>query len=507
MTIFAAIDIGSNAMRLALCTVSKDGDVEKLENYREPVRLGQDVFSAGAISDDTMRRAIAALKRFQEIMREQRAAAVRAVATSALREASNRQLFVDRVVEETGLHLEVIPGEEEARLVHLAVSRAVDLRGKTALLIDIGGGSVELTLTRNGEVVFSDSVNMGTVRLLHLLGQQKHTPKTFGRLVRKYAESIHRRLSIELEETKVDCFVGTGGNIEAFGEIIGEKPQKGGLARVAFAKLEEVLDRLVPMTFEERIENFGFRPDRADVIVPAGVVLLEVMKHVEAKELIVAGVGLKDGILLDLLPQVAENRAAYHRSQVVAFARALGRKYHFDEAHADRVMRHALGLFDQSTKYHDLGVDARVLLEVAGLLHDIGCVVSVNGHHKHSQYLIRSAPFVGLSKREREMVGCVVRYHRKSLPKDEHSEFRDLSSKDREIVRKLAAFLRLAEAFERERGGEVARATLSWQKERVELLLEGEGDLLLQRWAVANKSDLFENVFKKPLVLPGGTTP
>jgi exopolyphosphatase/guanosine-5'-triphosphate,3'-diphosphate pyrophosphatase len=502
MTILAAIDIGSNAMRLALCTVGKEGSIESLENFREPVRLGHDVFSTGTISDDTARRAIAALKRFQEIIRAHKAVAARAVGTSALREAANRQLFVDRVIEETGLHIEVIPGEEEARLVHLAVSHAVDLKGKTALLVDIGGGSVELSLTKNQEVVFSDSVKMGTVRLLHLLGAKKHTPKTFGRLIRKYVESIHRRLTLELEKTRVDLFVGTGGNIEAFGDIAGEAKSKSGICRVSYSKLGETMEKLVPMSLEERMQHFGFRPDRADVIVPAGVVLLEVMKHWDARELVVAGVGLKDGILWDLLPQVAESRAAYQRGQVIAFARALGRKYHFDEAHADRVTKHSLELFDQSTKYHELGIDARLLLEVAGLLHDIGCVVSVNGHHKHSQYLIRSAPFVGLSKRERGMVGCVVRYHRKSLPKEDHHEYQELSSKDRETVRKLAAFLRLAEAFERERGGEVSKATLSWQKERVELVLEGQGDLLLQRWAIANKSDLFENVFKKPLLVP-----
>ncbi len=502
MTVLGAVDIGSNAIRLAIGSADSNGKLTILENFREPVRLGQDVFSLGDIQPETQSRAIAALKRFRDSIKKAGCKHVRVVATSAMREARNRIQFTGLVQELTGLAIEIIEGGEEARLVHLAVSHAVDLSKKRAVLIDIGGGSVEISFTRDGDVVFSDSVKMGTVRLLQMLGEKKMSPAAFGKLIRRYVEGIHRRLDLEIDDQSVDICVGTGGNVEALVDQCGGKRAKNGLGSASLRDLQEYLNKISEMSVDERVERLKLRVDRADVILPAGLVISEIMRHVGAEEILSPNVGLKDGVLWDLIPSVESDKRGAHRKQVLAFSRALGRRYHFDEQHAERVVAHALDLFDQSAREHGLGAEERVLLEIASWLHDIGAIISVSGHHKHTQYLIRQTPFVGLNRRERELVALIARYHRKSMPKDEHEEYRALAEKDRERVRKLASFLRLAEGIEQEHaGGERCRLTLRWTKEHATLSIESKGERVLERWAAANKADLFEKVFQRKLLV------
>lgn len=501
MTVLGAIDIGSNAMRLLIGTLSRSSELTSLDNFREPVRLGHDVFSSGFISEETSRRAVSALKRFKEIIKDKKVSLFRAVATSAVREARNREAFVHRVIEEAEIHLDVIEGEEEARLVHLAVSHAVDLSKGFGLLIDIGGGSIEISLTSDGDVVFSDSIKMGTVRLLQLLGEKKRSPKSFARLVEKYAESIRKRLDVELGKQRVDLCVGTGGNLEALADLCSEKAKESKVSCIEITKLHKLIKELQDLSPGERMDKFGLRADRADVILPAAVVLREIVKQAGISEIRVPSVGLKDGVIIELIPSSGKNRLSYHSRQVLAFARSLGRKYHFDEKHAESVRHFALQLFDELKSIHKLEDEDRLSLEVASLLHDIGQIVSFNGHHKHSEYLIRSNPFVGLSSRERELVALIARYHRKALPREEHANYSKLSEGDRDKVNKLAALLRIAEALDREHEQNVKKIGVKWDKEQVELRLEGEGDLLMERWAVSDKSDLFSRAFDKKFVV------
>lgn len=502
MRTLAAVDIGSNAMRLAVGSLEQGEALKIIENSREAVRLGHDVFAEGVIHPDTEARALEALKKFKVSAKKLGCEQTRIVATSAVREARNRLEFSQRVHEETGVPLEIIDGQEEARLVHLAVSSKLPLAGKQALLIDIGGGSVELTFTKDGNVVFSDSVKMGTVRLLRMFEERGLTPDRFTKLVRQYVKGIHRRLDQEVEDTRMDVCIGTGGNVEALVDACGGKRDRAGVGSVQLQKLEDYISAIAEMPLPERISRYKLRPDRADVIVPAGVVLIEVMKHVGAKELISPNVGLKDGILLDMAEGLQLRKPELEREQLLAFTKALGARYQYDQEHAQRVADHALALFDQTKERHKLGSRDRLLLEVAALLHDIGTVISVNGHHKHSQYLISQSLFVGLSQRERMLVALVARYHRKSLPKPEHADYQALPEKDKERVSALASFLRLAEAIEQQHARTPeCRVKLRWEGRQAVLSIEGSGDRALEGWAAAQRADLFEKVFSTKLLI------
>lgn len=497
----AAIDIGSNAIRMVIANVNREGELQMATSLREPVRLGQDVFTTGFISEETTERALEAFTRFKSQMDAQGVTLTRAVATSALREAHNREMFVDRIAQGTGIEISIIGGEEEARLVALAVNRRVNLKNKLALLIDIGGGSVEVTLTRDGDIAGVESFNMGTVRLLQRIRESGYLDTQAVQMMREYAEVAHVWLQRQIGDARIDICVGTGGNVEALADLrrtlLGPRSDN----TISAEDIDILVKKLSSLAYEERIQRLGLRPDRADVIIPAGVVLQTLLRQARVGTVVVPGVGLKDGLLLDMVPDLLENKKDLHRDQVLASALQLGRRYSFDEQHGYSTRRHALDLFDKMRDIHHLGDESRLLLEVAALLHDVGQFVNISGHHKHSQYLIAASPIVGLSEVQRLVVSNVARYHRKTPPSLRHEHYKMLQPKDRLVVTKLSAILRLADALDAEHGSKVTGVSIELKRPKLAIKLRGEGDLLLEKWSLSRKAALFEEVFGVKLSL------
>ncbi|MGH8003401.1 MAG: HD domain-containing protein [Limisphaerales bacterium] len=496
-----AIDVGTNAMRMAIGFVDGDRRVHVVEDHREAVRLGAEVFSGGNISSDTGWRAVRALKKFRERLDRHRVEHVRAVATSALREARNKSRFLERALRFAGIRLSVIGGEEEARLVHLAVAERIDLKNRLALLIDIGGGSVEISLVNRKGIMAAESFKMGAVRLLQILEEKKQGEEDFFRMVQEYVEPALKRFKRAIGKKKIDCCIGVGGNTETLGylkkKILGAD-DSGSITR---KEIEAVLKKLEALTVEDRMRRLFLRPDRADVIVPAAIVLHQVLKEARINRALIPGVGLKEGILIDLIPEAYEHRVDLHRDQVLASALQLGRKYAFDERHAKTVARFAARLFDSTRRLSRLSEEDRLLLEVAALLHDIGQYVSASGHHKHTFYILQSSPLIGLNPLQKLVVANVARYHRKSPPSLNHLPFKALPPDARKRVEKMAALLRLADALDVEHAGKVSGFALQKRKRGLVLRLRGNGDMLLERWALARKSELFEKVFKLKLAV------
>lgn len=495
MPTLAAIDVGSNALRLVVGSVDGDRKLTILENLRESVRLGQDVFTQGSMTEETLSRAAEAFVRFRAAVDLHGVRWTKAVATSAVREALNRETFVRRMAETAAIEVDVIGPEEEARLIHLAVAERVNLKNRLALLIDMGGGSTEITLVSDGSILATESFRMGAVRLLQVLEEKKHGERHFGQLVREYADAAQRRITRELGDRKIDLCIGTGGNIESLGEIRREVFDKDRASVLTRDELDTLVKKLQAMTFAERIQQFRLRPDRADVIVPAAIVLQKVIRLAKVDEVQIPGVGLKDGLLLDMVQELYGEQKHARREQVMASALQLGRKYGFDEQHGRTTASFAARLFDETRQLHNLALEHRLVLEVAALLHDIGQFVNVSDHHKHTHYLLMATPVIGLNTRQMAVVANVARYHRKSLPKPQHESFAMLPAKERSVVSRLAALLRLADAMDNEHASKVTDFTLDFRKARVVLHLKGEGDLLLEKWALAKKSAMFDEVF------------
>jgi exopolyphosphatase / guanosine-5'-triphosphate,3'-diphosphate pyrophosphatase len=499
MPTLAAIDIGSNALRLMIAGAERQGQLTMRTTTREPVRLGQDVFSSGVIGEANQQRLVAAMRRFAEEIDRANVRWTRAVATSAMREARNASTCVEQVSQETGIRIDVIGTEEEARLIHLAVASRLDLGKRLALLIDIGGGSTEITLSEDGNILSTASYSMGAVRLLQLMEGRSKGDRN--QLVREYVDAMQRRIKKDIGDREIDLLAGTGGNIESLGDLSKELLGRTRDDALSVDDLEELVKELQNLSVDERISRFRLRPDRADVIVPAAIVLQRIAKIAGVKELHIPRVGLKDGVLFDMAEELFGEGGRLHREQIVTSALELGRKYRFDEQHATTVARHAVRIFDQTRPLHSLDLEHRVLLEAAALLHDIGQFVNVAEHHKHTQYLLLASPFVGLNAAQLAVVAHVARYHRKSAPKPQHETFKALPAKEREVVTRLAAILRLADALDNQHASHVRTVTMELKKEKVIVELQGEGDLLLEKWALLKKASLFEEEFGMKVVL------
>jgi exopolyphosphatase/guanosine-5'-triphosphate,3'-diphosphate pyrophosphatase len=371
----------------------------------------------------------------------------------------------------------------------------VNLTDKRAILIDIGGGSVEVTLVSDGSIQATVSFNMGTVRLLQKLEQERVGEPRFNQLVREYADATRKWLESRIGQQKLDLCVATGGNAEALGDLRKRLLSKDSQYVITRPDLDALVDKLLSMSFAERIQELRLRPDRADVIVPASIVLQTIVQQAGVEQVLVPNVGLKDGLLLDIVQDLYDQKARLRRDQVLTSALQVGRKYAFDEPHALAVARFAVQLFDETQRLHHLDDESRLLLEVAAMLHDIGHFVSPTEHHKHTFYLLNATPLIGLTKPQRAVVANVARYHRKSAPSLQHEPFKVLPAKDRVIVSKLAALLRLADALDTEHAGKVTDIAVDYNRPRFVLTLRGDGDLLLEKWAFAKRTPLFEEVF------------
>jgi len=495
MPTLAAIDVGSNAIRLAVAEVDGNQQITVVNLLRESVRLGQDVFTSSMISEETIDKAVESFKNFRQAIDQAGVRWTRAVATSAMREALNRDIFVDRISQASGIDVATISSEEEARLIHLAVAQRISMRNKAALLVDIGGGSTEVTLATGGNILSTESFKMGAVRMLQQLEGKKHGERHFNQLVQEYVDATQKRIKREVGNRTIDLCVGTGGNVDTIGELRKQILGRDRDTVVTLSDLDSLIKRLQALTYEERVSQLRLRPDRADVIVPAAVILQQIMKQARVDEVQIPHVGLKDGLLIDMVQELYGDKRALNREQVIASATQLGRKYAFDEQHGTTVARHAVELFDRTRNLHNLSLEYRPLLEVAALLHDIGNFVNSTDHHKHTQYLLMSSPIVGLTEDQMALVSNVARYHRKGGPDVAHPNFRDLERDDRARVRALAAILRIADALDREHAAKVTAVRAVLEKGRMRLHLTGTTERRLEEWTVTRKSELFREVF------------
>jgi len=409
-----------------------------------------------------------------------------------MREAENGHQLIERILRRTGIQVEIISGEEEARIIHIAVGKVIDLQHKKTVLIDIGGGSIEVAVSQGNKLLASESYDMGTVRLLRNLDGR--LPEDFRVLLDEYTQSIRRHIKRELGKLKLDLCIGTGGNIEELGNLRKKLFKRAGNNLITVNELEMLDEKISRMTVDQRIKKLNLKPDRADVIVPAAMALRMIAHEARIKEIQIPGVGLKDGILWDMAPLIPGSNLP-RRQQARTSATRLGHKYHFDGEHGIRVAKTAQSIFDQTISLHELEEDERLLLEIASLLHDIGYFIGMPDHEKHGYYIIKNSPLIGLDERQHAMIAHIVRNHRKTTPASQDEYFKSLTQKDRLIVNKLCALLRLADAIEVSHTTRILDVKLKKAKKCWQLQMSGEGNLLLERWALEKRKSLFEDIF------------
>jgi exopolyphosphatase/guanosine-5'-triphosphate,3'-diphosphate pyrophosphatase len=500
----AAIDIGTNSIRCIVVECREDGGFTTLDDEKETVRLGEGIAETGQISTAAVIRAETALVRMRKLAEGLKVKAIDAVATSAVRKATNGPLLVKRLSDILGTPIRVISGEEEAALAAKSALRNFDTSGKRFGIIDVGGGSVELITAQGNHVEEYFSFELGAVVMTEQFFKADPVRTTD---LRRFAKHIRETIKKQLDGDKLflPTLIGSGGTINAIGQMalqLRQNPVAGAHGpEVLRSEVVHILAMLLRRDLKGRREVPGLSPDRADIIV-AGVVLVDtLMELFDANTLLVNAHGIREGMILEAIKRRGMGPEApapkNWRESVLAF----GRSCQTDEIHSGQVAALSLALFDQLAEPFGLKKRERVVLETAALLHDVGYYISYHSHHKHSCHLIRHAELYGITPREREMAAVVARYHRKSLPKKKHDEFQRLNVKEQLTAARLAGILRLADGLDRRRCSAVTSLTCTVEGNLANLTLTGTEDLAVELFGGSAKKDLFEKAFNLQVVL------
>jgi exopolyphosphatase/guanosine-5'-triphosphate,3'-diphosphate pyrophosphatase len=453
-TRLGAIDAGSNAIRVVIAELAgpTSADLVRIEAERIPVRLGHNAFTQGVLDPATIDGAVAAFVHFRERFDQNGVGIYRAVATSAVRNATNRDVLLHRLYHEAGIELEVIEGEEEARLVRKAVMQAFGVGGaaqQPRAILDLGGGSLEVNL-KSGSAWRGNSLPVGTVRLMETFGLDGAIAEAEAGMVRRYTATLMQPISRTLGASGATVAAITGGNAEALAKIFGDGDPN--LPGFDLAVLEKGLPDLVGATIEARMDKFGIKRDRAEVIGIAGLVFATAARQLRLQRLIAPGVGVREGVLIELAETAREEQAkaeGAHDKALLTAARGFANRVDHDTTHGEHVRLLSRALFHQLRDVHGIPDDKGVLLEVAALLHDVGEVVNQRGHHKHSEYMIRWGRIPGLDDTGREMVALMARCHRKDGARaKEIINNSQLTKEQRGQLRKMTGLLRIADSLD-----------------------------------------------------------
>jgi exopolyphosphatase / guanosine-5'-triphosphate,3'-diphosphate pyrophosphatase len=482
-SIIAAIDVGSNAVRLEMARALPDGNIETVHQERDPVRPGEGLFTTGIMPAEVVDRLVSTLRRYAALCRRHKAK-VRAVATSAMREAHNRNDIIRRIRRETGLDLEIISGKEEARLTCLGVLAGKRPRARS-LCIDVGGGSTEVATAIGDRPENLWSLAIGAVRLSQMFKLSGAVKPKQLKILREYVdEAVAESLPTGFPGFP-SVALGSSGTARAVVTFAVSEGAPHATAR----QLERAVDQLVRMGPEGRRRQFD--RGRADVIVAGAVILEALARRLRLQAITAVDRGLRHGVLVDLV-----RRCSRQQDHSLADAAvALGRRFYFDRAHAQHVSALALSLFDQLAPVHKLPLAVRPIFEVASLLHDIGNAVSYQRHHRHSEYLIRNADIPGLADRERDLAARIARFHRRSPPDLHHAGMEGLLPSEARTVRKLATLLRIADALDRSHSQPVRQLHATHRGRDVRVRLSTRSAVDLEIWDVARESSLFRQVF------------
>jgi exopolyphosphatase/guanosine-5'-triphosphate,3'-diphosphate pyrophosphatase len=506
----AAIDVGSNSVRLVVAEVLPSGGYRVLDEERENTRLAADLTRTGRLHAAAADASVNVLRNFLSIATGLGASQVRAIGTSALRDAEDGPEFCDRVRKELNLSIEVISAAEEARLAFLSVARAFDISGREVAVADIGGGSTEIVLASSGFVDQIYDTKLGAVRVTEECGLSGRSSES---QVAKLRDHIDHVLKKEVGKPPFvpDMLFGTGGTFTALGAIMMARQGQAGQPmwgfRVTRAQIRHLVSDLAQMSLEKRCKVPGLSPQRADIIVAGLAVIEGIMRHLRVNVVQVHTRGVRDGLLLTMISSrhtpcaVADTadgirsmpatNAEERRAAVEEFARNCG----VDLPHARQVARIAGSLWEQLAAPLKLNAEDRELIESAALVANVGYLINFEGHHKHSYHLILNSELPGFERRQLQLLANVARYHRGSPPKKKHDQYRELSPVDQRRVSSLAAILRLALALDRTHQQHVEDVRARVRNDHVQIIVEAQGDADVDVWAAERKVELFEKVF------------
>ena len=505
MPTFAAIDIGSNSVRLKISRLQA-GRLKEIHEDREVTRLGQGVFSGGLLSPESMSQTVQVLRRFNRAVQEFGADKVKVVATAALRDARNSRAFLEWVRSTTGWTIEVISGLEEARLIHLGLVSASRLGAQSVLLVDLGGGSCEVTLSRQGHLRDTVSLPLGAVRLTGEF--LKHDPPRKGELKRLqgFVAREMARVQDRIKSARVGAVIATSGTAAALAGMANylSRPRKRTPATYATREMvRRIAKELIKLPLEQRQKVPGIGPRRAEIICAGAVVYAELLERCHLPGFRYSALGLRDGILAQMAADYdrsTRSGRAIESERWESIKRAV-EHYRVDLNHALHVRDSALLLFSSLKSVHQLPAEYLEWLSAAAMLYEVGDYVNRNGHHRHTYYIIANSDILGYTPQQRRIIGSIARYLGKSRPTPGDGPMNSLSPEEQENVTKASVLLRFARALHMGRSQSVEKVLVSARSGKVAMKLSprGKASVDLEVWSIEKDRDYFREVFGREL--------
>ncbi len=498
----AVVDIGSNTVRLQVSQV-KDKSYRVLEEYKESVRLGDEVFEFGMITEPALARLLQSLKEVRAIIDNWKVHQVRAVATASFRAASNYSEVLQKVTETCGFGVEIISGEEEARYTFIAASANFEISKYHALVLDIGGGSAEYSIVNRGKLEKAHSLELGCNRLTKMFFKSDPVSNSEYQAMKDLLVKEVRRLRLPKSIDLVICTGGSMGNLSTIHYLSGGQRADRTVKYLERKHLKKLINDIKNKTIEERRQMPGMEEKRADIILAAAMQVDAVLEETDGEGLYTLSGGLRSGLTIDTINKMGLELPFQQNMDNIRHARLIeiGNKFTFEERHARQVTKLSKKLFDGLCAELGLQKGDWPVLEAASLLHDIGNYISYSKHHKHSQYLIMNSDLMGYSHDEINMIGNIARYHRKSPPRSSHRLFKMMSENEQHKTAAMSAVLRAADGLDRSHKSLVKDVEVTVKPKKIEIKLVSEHNLSLEKKKFGMKKDLLEEISGKELII------
>lgn len=495
--IAAVIDIGSNALRLKIAENNK-GEIKVLDYLRYPLSLGRDTFSIGKITFETIDKACDIIDGFLNIINEYQVDEIKAVATSAVREAQNKEYIIDQIKVKTGLSVEVLDGSQEKVYIYRDICRNIEKHkefNSQGPMVYIGSGSLAVTLYEKGTINFTQTINIGSLKISEILGNIQCKTEKFYLVVEEYLRTFTEMLKNIVPVIDSKYFFASGREIQMIATLC-EAKEEGNFYYISKKKFEELYNKIKIKTPEQLVELYDIPEEKAEVLLTSMAIYNEFLRLTNAEIIAAPTLFLADALLYEMLnyKDFSKWDKVFEKSTVLS-VRNLATRYQSLGKHEINVEKYSLKIFDKMRKIHGLGNRERLYLQIAALLHDIGKFINLKQHHESSYNIVRNSDIFGLSLLETELIACVTRYHTNEIPTMEHYIYNRLKPSERVLIGKLTAILRIADALDRGHEQKFDDIDVSIKNKKLIISFKTYKDTTMEEWSFKNKSEFFEDVY------------
>lgn len=496
----AVIDVGSHALKMRIFEINSKGDTKELEYVRKIIGIGHDTFTMNKITFETVDKVCDTLTQFKSLMNDYNVTNYYAVATSAVREAENKAYLLDQIKLKTGLDVQVIDNSKEQCFIHLALKHNLknykDIIQEGVVFITIGAGSIQITVYNKGNLLTSQNIKLGILRITDILSSLERDTLTYHKILELFIRINMESLECFEYLNKIKHYIAVGGEISLIYELIIEKANKQKISSIEKDVFDEFYEKIIHLPRASLISEYYIHSERAVLILPSVILFKIFLDSVNTQKIIIPKVTLIDGIILNFDQNIINKKnnqliKTMHDDIITSVIR-LGNKYHFNEKHSLDVCNKSMKLFNALINVHGLS-DERLLLRIAAILHDIGKFINIDKHYEHSFYIIKSSEIIGLSNKELEIIAYITKYHESLAPKIENNDL--INEREQLIIAKLTAILRVCDALDSSHLQKIMITKIEIKDKYLYIYGETRQDVLLEKWSFQRKSYFFKEVF------------